>query len=193
MKTRTYYSLRDLIKFAYPTLTDVPRNYYVMEPLDFDRIIAAHIGTITMDWTHLHHLWGRISPRHLDSIIFYSDSDLTALEFTTRCAEWLRQYMAIYTRTKDKYVPILNAYGQLKNKLLAEVESTSQSKFNDTPQNQGGQELADDPHVTTITTQKHSTQVGTPAQRLAEITQVWEDTYTEWSKEFRKLFQVGGR
>lgn len=72
-----------------------------------------------------------------------------------------------------------------KDKLLQQIKTSSISRFNDTPQNQGAFE--DDAHNTTVTKNEGSTDGGTLLSRLNEIEDSMKRLYNDWSNEFRQF------
>ena len=87
-------------------------------------------------------------------------SDETRLRTSGKFYVWLNQ-------TYPKYSELINLYESQKNDLLKQLESSSKTLFNDTPQ--AGGDFTTDPYITNATQVKTSTDTATPIARLKEV------------------------
>ena len=105
-------------------------------------------------------------------------SDKTRLRTGGKFYVWLHQ-------TYPKYKKLLDLYESQENDLLKQLESSSKTLFNDTPQ--AGGDFTTDPYVTNATQVKTSTDTATPMARLKEVQDNIVNYYKEWADEFEKF------
>jgi hypothetical protein len=117
------------------------------------------------------------------------DSDALRFEFTRSLVNLINKADTSYR----EYKPILKAYEERENGLLAQISSTStaNSRFNDTPQNGGSWE--DDNHTTNITqmTNTSASDGDTPVRRLEEVRRLWRSVFDEWVDELATVLVEG--
>lgn len=87
-------------------------------------------------------------------------SNETKLRTSGKFYVWLNQ-------TYPKYKKLIDLYEDQENNLLKQLESSSKTLFNDTPQ--AGGDFTTDPYVTNATQVKTSTDTATPMARLKEV------------------------
>ena len=105
-------------------------------------------------------------------------SDETRLKTSGKFYVWLNQ-------TYPKYSELINLYESQKNDLLKQLESSSKTLFNDTPQ--AGGDFTTDPYITNATQVKTSTDTATPIARLKEVQDNLDNFYKKWADEFEKF------
>ena len=105
-------------------------------------------------------------------------SDETRLKTGGKFYVWLSQ-------TYPKYKKLLDLYESQENDLLKQLESSSKTLFNDTPQ--AGGDFTTDPYVTNATQVKTSTDTATPIARLKEVQDNLDNFYKKWADEFEKF------
>ena len=92
----------------------------------------------------------------------------------------------ILVMTYDKYAILIKGLDDIRLKLLAQVESSTETGYNDTPQSEG--DYTDSTHKTSYTKVKSLTDGATPIERLDEVHKKIKNLYLEWSDEFKRLF-----
>ena len=105
-------------------------------------------------------------------------SDETRLRTGGKFYVWINQ-------TYPKYSKLINLYESQENDLLKQLESSSKTLFNDTPQ--AGGDFTTDPYITNATQVKTSTDTATPIARLKEVQDNITNYYKEWADEFEKF------
>ena len=105
-------------------------------------------------------------------------SDETRLKTSGKFYVWLNQ-------TYHKYSKLIDLYESQKDDLLKQLESSSKTLFNDTPQ--AGGDFTTDPYVTNATQVSTSTDTATPIARLKEVQDNIDNYYKEWADEFEKF------
>lgn len=106
---------------------------------------------------------------------------------------FFNRFSQLIIATWGKYAPIVKAFKEKEGQLLARLgsESTSLTRFNDTPQNSG--DFKDEAHTTTATQSANVTasDYETPINRLREIREKFENVYNAWARDFDILFTRG--
>ena len=105
-------------------------------------------------------------------------SDETRLRTGGKFYVWLHQ-------TYPKYKKLIDLYESQENDLLKQLESSSKTLFNDTPQ--AGGDFTTDPYVTNATQVNTSTDTATPMARLKEVQDNIVNFYKKWADEFEKF------
>ena len=105
-------------------------------------------------------------------------SDETRLRTGGKFYVWLHQ-------TYPKYKKLIDLYESQENDLLKQLESSSKTLFNDTPQ--AGGDFTTDPYVTNATQVNTSTDTATPMARLKEVQDNIVNFYKNWADEFEKF------
>lgn len=105
-------------------------------------------------------------------------SDETRLKTSGKFYVWLNQ-------TYPKYKKLIDLYESQENNLLKQLESSSKTLFNDTPQ--AGGDFTTDPYVTNATQVETSTDTATPIARLKEVQDNIVNYYKKWADEFEKF------
>lgn len=105
-------------------------------------------------------------------------SNETKLKISGKFYVWINQ-------TYPKYNKLITLYESQENDLLKQLESSSKTLFNDTPQ--AGGDFTTDPYVTNATQVKTSTDTATPIARLKEVQDNLDNFYKKWADEFEKF------
>jgi len=132
-----------------------------------------------------------IFPNYWNMAIAYVDkadeSEPTNDELTEAKNQAVGYFYTWWLRSTAYYVPLIREYEAQKNNLMNKVQSTSTSKYNDTPQN-NNDGFAEDNFVSNISSTVNETDGTTVMQRLDEIRKLQLDLYDRWSKDFSGLF-----
>lgn len=136
-------------------------------------------------------LWQYIYSRYNDMGIFTSDkATLTNDENKKLFEKFLYKLINKIAFTQDRYLTLIKLYTQNKNDLLKQISTTSrrESRFNDTPQDEGI--FSSDQHTTNLTEDNTTafTDKDSLIIRLAEIQNNFENLYKNWLEEFTDLF-----
>ena len=114
----------------------------------------------------------------------WADIDDIPLSNETRLRTGAKFYVWI-NQTYPKYKKLIDLYESQENDLLKQLESSSKTLFNDTPQTGG--DFTTDPYVTNATQVKTSTDTATPMARLKEVQDNIVNYYKKWADEFEKF------
>ena len=114
----------------------------------------------------------------------WADIDDIPLSNETRLRTSGKFYVWI-NQTYPKYNKLINLYESQENDLLKQLESSSKTLFNDTPQ--AGGDFTTDPYITNATQVKTSTDTATPIARLKEVQDNIVNYYKKWADEFEKF------
>lgn len=132
-------------------------------------------------------LWRYIYIKFSDHYILQLDID-TIDDASVKA--WIRLYMNVYLRTKERYNVLIENYNNQKIHLMdaLKTENENVAKFNDTPQGEG--DYSNDPYTTNITKGKSTTKTDilTPIQRLREIEDNYNNLLATWADEFNGIF-----
>ena len=105
-------------------------------------------------------------------------SNETRLRTSGKFYVWINQ-------TYPKYNKLIDLYESQQDDLLKQLESSSKTLFNDTPQ--AGGDFTTDPYVTNATQVETSTDTATPIARLKEVQDNIVNYYKKWADEFEKF------
>lgn len=200
-KPRYYYTLEEcarptfnrpfsdiLHKNTQPNLKDVCDTFYSEVP--------TWAKTDGADFSYLNELWERLRHYFLkDGYYFwYSDkeydvtsqADLTELH--TEVKNRMFDLLETIYETKDKYIELIKDQATLKAKILDDINSQTETWFNDTPQASGT--YTDEEHTTTYNKTKSTISLGDVATQLSIVDQAMNDYYDNWLREFRKFVIV---
>ena len=127
-----------------------------------------------------------IWPKFYDKAICYTDDDTIADDDSAKVfASFMGPIVAWMSSSDTKFSLLIANQEANKMKLLGQIKSSSVSRFNDTPQNQG--EFEDNSHNTNVTKTENATDGTTLLARLNEIENNLKRLYEDWSNEFRKF------
>lgn len=120
---------------------------------------------------------------------FYDD-DLE--DFLTAEQALARRIVSWIAVSSLRWDPIIAAYESAKDSLMAEVTSTSRQWMNDAPSNKNADAMGEDlTHLSTFSKGTQSDPMGTPMQRLAEISDSLESAFGAWRDELIRDFSLG--
>lgn len=201
MIRRYYYTLAD---FDGQVLLPDPGNkdsgYAKRNNRKFSDVLNYRVNaTITGDTdseaikVYQEYIW----PRHYNESLYFIDKYYerwqepevpTITEQNTAAESISGAVWAWWTDSKAKYIPIIKMYAAQANNLLNKIETTSTTKFNDTPQDGGN--FSTDEHTTNSTRVVSGTDATTLINRLDEIRRKLTTVYEEWAQEFER-FLIG--
>lgn len=123
------------------------------------------------------------------SIDYYKESNLENLK-NEFIKEWCYSFIARLRSTYKRYMLLLKLYEDSKNKLLLPItsESSLDSRFNDTPQDEGS--FDDVQHNTNVSQSKglQKNERDTIIERIDDISKKYRNLLHDWSDEFRGIF-----
>lgn len=110
-------------------------------------------------------------------------------DYQEMCEELGNDIWSIYRDTKDRYEKLIGIYEDELDNLMNPMESNSETRFNDTPQNAvvDSDTYAADNYTTTITSTKASTDLTSKMNRIDEVQRLLKNLYSDWAFEFNKL------
>ncbi len=103
-------------------------------------------------------------------------------------AEAMNKIVKLYEKlhdTKDYYLGLIKAQEALIPDMMDDVTNTTESWFNDTPQNKG--EYVDTNYTTTYNKSKTSNSVGNTSLKLENVRLTILDIYDRWLDEFKEF------
>lgn len=114
----------------------------------------------------------------------FSGDDYTSMRHELGNSIW-----SIYLDTKDRYEKLIGIYEDELDNLMKPMESNSETRFNDTPQNAvvNPDTYTADNYTTTITSTKASTDLTSKMNRIDEVQRLLKNLYSDWAFEFNKL------
>lgn len=102
--------------------------------------------------------------------------------------DFMIKFINVLVNTYDKYAAILDSFAIAKAKLMGQVESSTETGYNDTPQSEG--DYTDSTHRSSYTKVTSLVDGATPIDRLDEIQKKIRNIMLEWSDEFKPLFWI---
>lgn len=125
----------------------------------------------------VHPVWQQITKDDIDSTELNKEKKLLG-----------QSIWSIYIDTQERYRALIGIYTNELNDLLAKIETDSETRFNDTPQNFPVSDgYAADNYTTTITGTKVKTDGTSIMNRIDEVQQKLRDIYADWAFQFNKL------
>ena len=192
---RTYYTLDDIDLIVNPTRTT--RGPFAMKTtpaLWFASILKKYgnsgafsdFGSKYLSTFWQQYIW----PKYFNSYVCFIDNadeieDINQAAIEAFVDNVTGQIVTWMKTSDDKFSILIKNQEDNKANLLQQIKSTSISRFNDTPQNQGSYD--DDAYNTTTTKAESATDGGTLLSRLNEIEDNLKRLYEDWSREFRKF------
>ena len=183
---KTIYTFKEVLDF----LDNNPNAPWDMENSFHDEYYTTY-GSAPL-WTsatppaakpHIDDLYELLFARFSGWYCVEVDDTLTATEIKS---QFLDKMINILINTYDKYAAILDSFATAKAKLMGQVESSTETGYNDTPQSEG--DYTDSTHRTSYTKVKSLVDGATPIDRLDEIQKKIRNIMLEWSDEFKPLF-----
>ena len=194
---RRYFTLNDVRHdmALYPT----EEGPFVMEVksakmTDFISDVMQNCGWIapSADWNssfsnYIDICWQKhIWPKFYDKAICYTDDDTIADDDSEKVfSNFIGPIISWMTNTDDKFSLLIKNQEDNRANLLKAIKSSSVSRFNDTPQNDGAYD--DNAHNTNTTKVENETDGATLLARLNEVEDNLKRLYENWSNEFRKF------
>lgn len=197
--TKYYYTLEDLVigqigAWVYQFDIGVPFKLYDIE----DAVLYLHktfypdytpSSTEAITKTISNNLFcTNLAPQYKHMFIGYAYDD--SEESRERvCADFWRKFLFVLNTSYDKYAKLIELNESIKDNLMDSIHSSTENKFNDTPQNvQGEYDWSTDDHLTNVQRASVDTDGATKIARLDEVQKLLKDFYDEWAKEFERLF-----
>ena len=194
---RRYFTLNDVRHDValYPT----EEGPFVMEAkssrmTDFISSVMQNCGWIapSANWNssfskYINICWQKhIWPKFYDKAICYTDDDTIADDDSEKVfGNFIGPIISWMTNTDDKFSLLIKNQEDNRANLLKAIKSSSVSRFNDTPQNDGAYD--DNAHNTNTTKVENETDGATLLARLNEVEDNLKRLYENWSNEFRKF------
>ena len=136
---------------------------------------------------YIEDLWQLIISRFYDWYCIETVSDdLNSLEAYKEYCKFFTKFANIVLVTYDKYAGIIKSFKSIQSDLMAQVKSSTETGYNDTPQNEGS--YTDSTHRSSYTKVSSLVDGATPIERLAEINNKLRNIMLDWSNEFKRLF-----
>ena len=171
-----------------PNWKDVVNVFYETIP-DWAKSTATDFSYQNEMWQRLRHAFDRDGIYFFVSDTEYDLTDATELAaLQSECSKRARDFIETMYETKDKYVALISNQEALKTDLLASVEQTTESWFNDTPQGEDDYTATD--HSTTYNKTKNSISLGPVSAKLEEVDKAMNDYYSNWTREFKKFIII---
>ena len=193
-----YVTLKDLYEIQYGDNMDV-QLYFGFGPLGTSHIITDLFeiygeSLITAITTHKPFSLDEVNkfldytffPYYLDEVILMFDHKPSVLEMNTAIDKWLKDLVAIFNQTWDRYSTLIDYYTDKNSELLDQIRTTSENRVNDTPQNGG--DFSSDTYTSLYNKQSVASDRDTPMERLAQIGREYRNLEQDWLKEFGGLF-----
>lgn len=204
---RTYYTLEDLIIHYFsewPIRLDLASDIIIQDGgvrSTYLKLLALAFGGESFDLTNsplatneANSLFCRyIAPLYKDAYVGYADNAQTGDDVKVY-QDFFRKFSTLLNNNADKYIKMISIFEAEKNKLMDDVTSYTESKFNDTPQanNAGAYDWSDDNHLTNVSRNTTSSQVATKMARIDELDRLITNYYKKWLKDFKSIFLYGG-
>ena len=179
-------NLKSLVPFSKPWNLGSP-----FKAIFYDDFPTAPVWTLSggdyISKPHIEDLFKLLKGRFYDWYAVEIDSEDDPLTATSpELINFMARFMAILVNTYDKYAAILDSFAVANTKLMGQVESSTETGYNDTPQSEG--DYTDSTHRTTYTKVTSLVDGATPIDRLDEIQKKIRNIMLEWSDEFKPLF-----
>lgn len=182
-----------IIKIYNYTLKEI----YEVEPYSNNESFANLLTSMGIVFTPeedslIEDLWKKVINKYYEGICFSSyGTEASDIDMYIKKKAWIVKFLNMYESTKDKYETLINLFNAKKDKLFAEVSSSSENEvfFNDTPQTEGGVFKGTDYTSNyTKTTNTNKSELQTPIQRLKEIQEALLSYWGRWLAIFERLF-----
>lgn len=183
--TRTYYTLGQILSAVknqdWEEMVPYDDSIGVYGMIDDDYI--AVMGKDTPQTVKL--LQEYIWPQFWDAVITYSDEDLDKEGIIQL---WKHKKSKIYrwiNESSEVYAVLIANLEANKSKLLDAIKTSTNTRFNDTPQEPGV--FTEDEYTSSITATESATDAGTLMSRLKEIEDDLRSLYGKWANEFSRF------
>lgn len=199
MTTKIYFTLKELLnddRFIINLTNNKKGIEDIIDSLYVD-IEGSLPASDTISQELLSHVWANMSDKYVLSFdvvhprwvnVDKESYDIPETEWDNSRARLAQSIWSIYIDTQDKYRTLINLYNDELDNLLNPIDTSSETRFNDTPQNiLNAGEYADDNFSTTVTKSKVSTDGSSKMNRINEIYDMLRNLYADWAFEFNKL------
>lgn len=203
---REYYSLKEVMEYAdtilnynFPTYPYEEINGTTLKSFtSTNHITLSYIALGSLsndDWTILDILLYASFNRHFDDYIYFQDYQINVstdpqTDLNNAFYDFIYKFLNILSQTIERYMPLAKMYlANYTNPMKKiETESSSSTRFNDTPQDGG--DFSDDEHTTNITQYASSGGVdgGTVVEQLGEMFNKYRAIIKDWANEFEPLY-----
>lgn len=199
MITKVYYNLNEILQ----------DNSYIINLSSFTNYDVEGLVSILIDENVpagdniskelMSHIWANLANKNILCLEVnhprwvYVNKDnindfITAEEEAHELGLLGQSIWSIYIDTQQRYRALINIYSDELNNLMNQVETDSETRFNDTPQNLPVNDgYAADNYTTTITSSKVKSDGTSVINRIDEVQQKLRDIYADWAFQFNKL------
>lgn len=159
----------------------IKRTYFTLSDCGID---VKKLSALFNDGEYKDILASLLISRFQNNWIIYSDiSDIPSQK---KIDSFCIKLKYIYDTTKERYNKLLALYKSQESKLLDKLESTSTTRFNDTPQNAG--DFSAEEYTTNYTEVSNTATPDEMIKRLNNIYDLYHDLLADWVNEYRRLF-----
>lgn len=157
------------------------------DEMEFETIPLWKSYNPTVSKDYIEDLWQIIISRFYDwNCIETKSDDISSLEAFTEYKKFFVKLANIVLLTYDKYAGLIKSFKSIQSDLMKQVNSTTETGYNDTPQSEGS--YTDDTHRSSYTKVTSLVDGATPIERLNEINNKLKNIMLDWSNEFKRLF-----
>lgn len=226
MRIKYYLSLREAFSYWYSNDYSSYDNYSNLQLSSvilstFVTFLTTELGTSARDLNFIEEDQGIYSlNEYAEEVIEYiirryARYTITDVEDVSNpnpeLLDWLERFVNILSMTLEKYSLLINLNRTKKNELINAIKTiegveatssaTSNSRYNDTPQNYQGQESYNDDDYST--NQGHTSSTGGSevtttrtnerdmlVERIATLDKYYLNLMLRWSNEFKSLFMI---
>lgn len=180
--TRTYITLKEIAERVHPEKfwhsfwlsTDIGFYQFLNNTASFyESRDNTYTKKLFMDY-----IW----PEFRNSVLIYIEDEEEFLE------TWEAKKGLLYrwiNESKEVYETLIANLEENKSKLLNAIKTSTNTKFNDTPQEPGV--FTEDEYTSSITATESATDAGTLMSRLKEIEDDLRSLYGKWANEFSRF------
>lgn len=180
--TRTYITLKEIAERVHPERfwhsfwlsTDMGFYQFLNNATNFyESRDNTYTKKLFMDY-----IW----PEFRNSVLIYIEDEEEFLE------TWEAKKGLLYrwiNESKEVYETLISNLEENKSKLLNAIKTSTNTKFNDTPQEPGV--FTEDEYTSSITATESATDAGTLMSRLKEIEDDLRSLYGKWANEFSRF------
>lgn len=188
--TRTYITLKEIAEATHRA--DNWNSFWLSTKMGFYQFLNDDLGFYTsLDTPYTKELFSEyIWPEFRNSVLIYIDdaSESTGEFHNQIAAAWDYKRGLIYrwlNETKPIYEILIANLEANKSKLLDAIKTSTNTRFNDTPQEPGV--FTEDEYTSSITATESATDAGTLMSRLKEIEDDLRSLYGKWANEFSRF------
>lgn len=180
--TRTYITLKEIAERVHPER--VWHSFWLSTDIGFYQFLNNTASFYeSRDNTYTKKLFmDYIWPEFRNSVLIYIEDEEEFLE------TWEAKKGLLYrwiNESKEVYETLIANLEENKSKLLNAIKTSTNTKFNDTPQEPGV--FTEDEYTSSITATESATDAGTLMSRLKEIEDDLRSLYGKWANEFSRF------